>query len=185
MPRPPRIQPVGAISHITSRGNRRQDIVLDETDATRFLELVGTVARRNEWRCHGFCVMPNHYHLVVETPHANLSTGMHVLNGRYARWFNTRYDLDGHLFQARFHAVTVESEWHLLELSRYVVLNPVRAGLCTHPADWRWSSYRASVGSQPAPSFLDVETLLRPFGRERAQAHEAFGRFVADAPLRP
>jgi putative transposase len=127
--------------------------------------------------------MPNHYHLVVETPNADLSIGMHRLNGGYARTFNRRYALDGHLFERRFHSVAVESDWHLLELSRYLALNPVRGGVCRRPADWPWSSYRALAELAPAPPFLAVDKVLGYFGRE-GRARGAFRAFVNDAPPR-
>jgi hypothetical protein len=128
--------------------------------------------------------MPNHYHVVFETPEANLSAGMHRLNSTYAHWFNHRHGVEGHLFQRRFHAVLVESDWHLLELSRYVVLNPVRAGLCVRASDWPWSSYAAVLGRRPAPPFLSPERLLGYFGRDRKSALRAFEIFVREGRAR-
>jgi putative transposase len=148
--------------------------------ATRFLNLFGGVAGQVGWRCHAYCLMPNHYHLVVETPEANLSAGMHRLNGGYARWFNRRYNLNGHLFQQRFHAVLVESDWHLLELSRYLALNPVRAGLCRTPAAWPWSSYRLVTEPVPSPAFFARGKVLGYFGCDPERARETFKVFVTD-----
>jgi hypothetical protein len=125
--------------------------------------------------------MPNHFHLVIETAKPTISVGMQRLNGGYAQWFNKKHGLDGHLFQGRFHAVLVESDWHLLELSRYVVLNPVRAGLCKHAVEWRWSSFRAVTGVIPPTSFLDLEPVLARFGAEPSKARAAFRAFVEDA----
>jgi hypothetical protein len=126
--------------------------------------------------------MPNHYHLVVETPNADLSLGMQHLNGAYAKAFNDQHGLDGHLFQGRFHAVVVESTWHLLELTRYLAVNPVTGGLCAHPADWPWGSYAAVIGGAPSSSFLAVEDLLRCFGPDPARARQALRAFVGDRP---
>jgi putative transposase len=182
--RPPRLQIPGGIYHVTARGNRRQPIFLDEADYRRFLQILAVVVARLGWRCHAYCLMPNHYHLLIETPDANLSAGMQRLNGLYAQWFNRQHQFDGHLFQGRFHAVLVESNWHLLELSRYIVLNPVRAQLARDAGGWRWSSYRAATAATPRPAFLELTLLLEQFGREQARACEAFRIFVHDAPAR-
>jgi REP element-mobilizing transposase RayT len=167
---------------VTARGNRRQQIFSDDHDRARFVELLAEVVAQTGWRCHGFCLMPNHYHLLVETPEPNLSVGMYRLNGLYAQWFNRRHEVDGHLFQRRFHSVLVESNWHLVELCRYIVLNPVRAGLCAHPREWRWSSYRATIGvGARRPSFLTLDWLLAQFGRRTAQARASYRGFVESA----
>jgi putative transposase len=128
--------------------------------------------------------MPNHYHAVIETPEENLSAGMQYVNSRYAEWFNRRFGVDGHLFQGRFYSVLVEGDAHLLELSRYLPLNPVRAGLCSRPIEWRWSSYRAVAGFASPPTFLDVERVLGLFARTPVRARGMFQKFVHD-PLRP
>jgi putative transposase len=184
MPRRPRTNYPGAITHVIARGNRRQPIYLDERGYRIFLAVLGAVSRGHGWRCHAYCLMPNHYHAVIETPEENLSAGMQYLNSRYAEWFNRRFDLDGHLFQGRFYSVLVEGDYHLLELSRYLPLNPVRAGLCSRPADWRWSSYRAVAGLASAPAFLDVERVLGMFASTPERARRLFHSFVHDA-LRP
>jgi putative transposase len=124
--------------------------------------------------------MPNHYHLVIEILKPNLSLGMHRVNSGYAHWFNAHYDLTGHLFQGRFHSVVVESDWHLLELSRYLALNPVRAGLCDSPGGWPWSSYSAIASESPAPSFVAMDRVLHYFGRHPEKTREAFRAFVRD-----
>jgi putative transposase len=118
MPRPLRIQAAGAIYHVMARGNRRQEIYVERGDYERFLTICADVVDRSGWRCHGYCLMPNHYHLVIETPDANLSAGIQRLNGRYAQRFNWWHGLDGHLFQGRFQAVLLERTWHLVELVR-------------------------------------------------------------------
>jgi REP element-mobilizing transposase RayT len=166
---------------VFSRGNRRQEIHLDAIDRCWFLERLEEVVVGFGWLLHAYCLMPNHYHLVLETPEPNLSAGMHRLNFLTAQSFNRRHDVDGHLFQGRFHSPLVETEPHLIELSRYVVLNPVRAGLVGHPADWRWSSYRATAGLCPSPPFLTVDTVLGYFARDRAIASKAYEEFVVAA----
>jgi hypothetical protein len=125
--------------------------------------------------------MTNHYHLVIRNLEPNLSQAMHHVNGTYARSFNRRHGYEGHLFQRRFHAASIESDWHLLEACRYVVLNPVRAGLVPRPAEWRWSSYRATVTGREETAALALDELLGFFGRRPSQARKAFRAFVDDA----
>ena len=181
MPRPPRVIVAGAVYHVTARGNRRQSIYEDERDRARFAELLTVVVRRRRWRCHAYCLMPNHYHLVLETP-GDLSAGLQELNGQYAQWFNHRHAVTGHLFQGRFHAVLVQSDWHALQLSRYIVLNPVRAGLAAGPEGWKWSSFRSVVGDAPRPRFLTTEWLLGFFGKDPRSARDTYRRFARDGP---
>lgn len=183
--RPPRVQVPNGLYHVTARGNRRQCIFSNDGDCEQFLRTLADVVERFSWGCHAYCLLPNHFHLVVETPHANLSAGMHRLNGRYAAWFNRRHGFEGHVFQRRFYAVLIESEWHLLELARYVTLNPVRAGLCDAPLQWPWSSYRATVGATAIPPFLDVDRVLAYFGSTLARAERNLARFVADGLKEP
>lgn len=184
MPRAQRHQVPNGVFHVTSRGNRRQKIFLDQEDHLRFLYLLDELTRRRGWRGFSYCLMPNHYHLVFETPGADLSAGMQWLNGRFAQAFNGFHALDGHVFQGRFHSVLVESDWHLLELSRYLALNPVRAGLCADPGEWQWSSYAAIAGLERPRPFLSSRRVLRHFGSTRSAARARFEAFVADAPAR-
>ena len=142
--------------------------------------LLEQITMRFGWWIHAYCLMDNHFHVVIETPNADLSAGMERLNGRYAQAFNDSHGLDGHLFQRRFHAVLVESDGHLLELSRYLALNPVKAGLCPTPASWRWGSYRAVIGLEPARRFLSVDRALGCFNRDLGAARAALRRFVED-----
>ena len=184
MPRPPRIAPADSIFHLTARGNRRQLIFLDDDDRRWFLRLFGATVTKFRWTCHAYCLMGNHIHLLIELHEENLSEGMQWLLGRYAQDFNWRHGYDGHLFQGRFKSEIVESNWHLLELSRYIVNNPVRARICETAADWPWSSYRAAIGTIPAPSFLTLDWLLEQFGHTPETRRTTYAAFVADAPIR-
>lgn len=179
MSRPLRIEYPGALYHLTSRGNARGDIFLDDLDREIFLELLGSVVEDFRWRIHSYCLMGNHYHLLADTPEANLSRGMRWLNGVYTQRFNRRHERVGHVFQGRFKAILVERDSYLLELARYIVLNPVRAGLANAAGAWRWSSYRATAGERSAPRWLSVEGLLALFGDRQEVARDRYRRFVA------
>jgi len=180
MARPLRLEFEGAVYHLMSRGSERAAIFRGDRDHRRFLELLGRIVGDQRWVLHAFCLAGNHYHLLLETPLANLSAGMRNLNGRYTQWFNWRHRRSGHLFEGRFKAVLVEKDSHLRELSRYVVLNPVRAKQVKSPADWRWSNYRATAGLAPAPSWLETDWTLAQFANNRATAREAYRKFVAE-----
>lgn len=179
MARPLRISFPGALYHVTARGNAQQPIVRDDVDRSRFVERLAETSERHHVRCYAWVLMGNHYHLLVETPEANVSAAVHHLNGVYSQAFNRRHARVGHLFQGRFKSIVVERRVHLLELCRYVVLNPVRAGLVAHPSEWRWSSYRATVGEEPPPPWLEVDWVLAQFGRARPAARAAYREFVA------
>ena len=178
MPRSHRLELAGGIFHITARGNRKHDIFVDDGDRHIFLHLFAATVGHCGWRCHAYCLMPNHFHLVIETLEANLSAGMQRLNGTYAQWFNHRHGLCGHVFQGRFHSTLVENDAHLLELSRYIVLNPTRAGLCLDPTEWTWSSLSATLGRITAPGFLTVDWLLSQFGHDTERARTVYEDFV-------
>ena len=180
MSRPLRIEFAGAVYHLTSRGNARQDIVNDDTDRRTFLALLAHVVDRYGWRCHAYCLMDNHYHLLVETPRPNLSQGMRQLNGRYTQAYNRRHHRVGHLFQGRFKAILVEKDAHLLELCRYAVLNPVRAQAVPHPQRWAWSSYGATAGETEAPAWLTTDWVLGQFGARVHVARQRYQAFVMD-----
>jgi putative transposase len=145
-----------------------------------FLDVLAATCERFNWVVHAYCLMTNHYHLLVETPDANLSKGMRQLNGVFTQSVNRTHGRSGHLFQGRFKAILVEREAYLLELSRYVVLNPVRAGMVAAPGDWPWSSYRATVGEVGRPEFLDTDAVLRMFSDDREAAVAAYRQFVAE-----
>ena len=180
MSRPLRIEFPDALYHVTVRGDRREDIFEDDQDRQQFLLVLGQVIVRFNWLCLAWCLMDNHYHLLIQTPDANLSKGMRQLNGVYTQFSNRRHQRAGHLFQGRFKAILVDSDAYLLELLRYVVLNPVRAGMVNNAADWVWSSYRQSVGLEPAASWLSVAALLSQFAGQRELAQQHYARFVAE-----
>ncbi len=163
MSRPLRVEYPGAVYHLTARGNARQKIFRDDTGREVFLQTLGQVISRYGWLWHAYCLMDNHYHLLVETPKPNLSGGMRQLNGVYTQAFNRRHSRAGHLFQGRYKAIVVEKQAHLLELCRYVVLNPVRVRPRRPVRAWRWSSYRATAGLAPVPAFLTVDWVLGHF----------------------
>ena len=187
MARPLRLEFSGALYHVTARGNERRDIFLGNQDDDRIalLQTLGQVCERFQWLIHAYCLMTNHYHLLVETPDANLSKGMRQLNGVYTQYVNRTHGRVGHLFQGRYKAILVDKESYLLELARYVVLNPVRAHIVARPEDWPWSSYRAMVGNCEPPSFLAVDGLLRFFGKNRSIAVADYRRFVAEGMTAP
>ena len=178
MTRPLRIELAGGLYHVTARGDRREDIFLDDGDRLAWLDVFGTVCNRFNWVCHALCQMTNHYHLVVETLEGNLSQGMRQLNGVYTQTFNRTHRRVGHVFQGRYRAVMVEKDAYLLELMRYVVLNPVRAGMVSDVAAWPWSSYGAMVGSTSRPEWLQTDWVLSQFSHVRSKAVKGYMDFV-------
>ena len=151
MTRPLRLAYPGALYHVTTRGNARQAIYTDDQDHSTFLAVLAAVVMRSQWLCHAYCLMDNHYHLLIETPQGNLSAGMRQLNGVYTQRFNRRHTRVGHVFQGRFKAILVERENYLLELCRYVVLNPVRAGLISEWKQYPWIWVRREEGDCVTP----------------------------------
>jgi putative transposase len=164
MARKHRTQVAGGLYHIVARGNRRQPIFAGEDDRQSFAALLAHVVGRFGWECQAHCLMTNHYHLAIHTSRPNIGRGMARLNAIYAQSFNRRHGYCGHLFQDRYWSALVESDTHRLELMRYIVLNPVRAGLCHLPHEWSWSSYAATVGTTPGPAFLNTGWVDREFG---------------------
>lgn len=179
VPRRPRIESPGGIHHITSRGAARLPIYVDDHDRIRFLGLLAYAATNHGWECLSYCLMDNHYHLLIRTPQPTLRAGMQRLNGSYAQGFNVRHRLGGHLFDKRYTSVAVTTDSHLRELIRYISLNPVRAGACRHPGDWFWSSYRALAGYVPAPDFLACEDVRRLFDPVAERGPAALRDFIA------
>ncbi|MDY0270045.1 REP-associated tyrosine transposase [Trichloromonas sp.] len=182
MARQLRIEYPGAVYHVTSRGNAGLPIFADDGDRAAFLKVLQAVVSRFRWRCHAYCLMGNHYHLLIETPEPNLSRGMRQLNGVYTQAYNRRHEQAGHVMQGRFKAILVEKESYLLQLCRYIVRNPVAARLTKKVEDWPWSSFQATAGLVEAPEWLEIDWILGQFGEtgEAAQAH--YRQFVAAAP---
>ena len=179
VPRKPRYLLPDGFHHVTARGNRSAPIFSDASDRSEFLALLEECLGRSTSRCHAYCLMTTHYHLLLEGTVASLSLALHRLNGLYAQRFNRRHALKGHLFEDRFYATAIESDGHLLEVCRYLALNPVRAGLCATPAAWRWSSYAATVGLRAHDTFLD-RSLLGLFSDDPRRARARFASFVTD-----
>jgi putative transposase len=180
MARPLRIIDPDCIYNVGSRGNKKETMFRDATDWMEFLRLLAKVSIRHRWEGWAYCLMGNHFHLVVQPPYLGLSEGMQTLNAGYAARTNRRYNRIGHLVQNRFYSHEVENEEHLLELCRYVVLNPVRAGLCRSPADWPWSSYRATAGFEAPHPFLVTDGLLEFFGADKPSAQQSYRDFVQE-----
>lgn len=180
MARALRVHYEGAVYHVTSRGNERKNIVRSHKDRELFLKVLAQVVEDHKVVCHAWVLMDNHYHLLVETPGANLAKAIRHLNGVYTQKFNRRNNRIGHLFQGRYKAIHVEKGAHLLELCRYVVLNPVRARMVKHPRKWLWSSYRATAGIGKKENWLETDWVLGQFGKGYKQAQRAYRKFVLE-----
>ena len=185
MARPLRIAFEGALYHVTSRGDRQENVYETDDDRNKYLSILCDVCNRFNWEVHAYCLMSNHYHLLIETHEANLSKGMRQLNGVYSQAFNRNHGLVGHVFQGRFKSILVEKESYLLELSRYIVLNPVRAGMVDSAAQWPWSSYRQTIGLENRQAFLNVEYVLSHFSRSPRQAVQLYSKFVSQGRSHP
>ncbi|MBU1032557.1 MAG: transposase [Patescibacteria group bacterium] len=185
MARALRIEYPGALYHITARGNEKRDIFLTDQDRLLILDLLSKIIKRDNWLCHAYCLMNNHYHFLIETPDGNLSAGMKSLNSDYAQKFNKEHNRVGHLFQGRFKAFIIEKEFYLLNVARYVVLNPVRASFVNDPKDWQWSSYRATVGLESTPKFLTKDYILRSFSNYYVKAKNRYQNFVTGGLYEP
>lgn len=183
MARPLRIAYPGAVYHVTARGNARQRIVRDDHDRVRFVQILADMVDQYGVLCHAWVLMANHYHLLLETPRANLSPALRHLNGVYTQAFNRRHRRVGHVFQGRFKAILVDKDPYLLEVCRYVVLNPVRARLVAHPRAWRWSSYRATSGEGPRDPWLTTEGILGQLATRRARAQAVYRQFVQEGMM--
>lgn len=179
MSRPLRPQACGALYHVTSRGVRRMPIFVDAYDYAVWLSMLAEAVARYTLIIHAYCQMPNHYHLVVETPLGNIAAGIRYLNGKYCQYFNRKHKHLGHVSQCRYNAEMIERQAHLLELARYVVLNPVRAQLVSAAASWKWSNHQALLGQVPLPDWLDGDWILSQFGNGPRERHvQAYDEFV-------
>lgn len=178
MTRPLRIEYPGAVYHITARGNEKKTVFKDDIDRETFLETLLRVNKRYNLICHAYCLMDNHYHLLIETPDGNLSLAMRQLNGVFTQAINKRYSRTGHLFQGRYKGILIQKESHLLEVCRYVVLNPVRAGVVAKPEDWKWSSFRATTGKEPPHPCLSKDWILAQFSETKRRAEKEYHQFV-------
>ena len=180
MARPLRLELPGAVYHITARGDTQEAIFEDDGDRLTFLGMLAREVKQQGWLLYAYCLMGNHFHLLLETPEPNLVRGMRRLNGTYTQAFNRRYDRTGHVLQGRYKAIVVDRDGHLLELCRYVVLNPVRVGIVASPRDWPWSSYLPTAGETDCPDWLAAAPVLALLSAERPQARRAYVRFVAE-----
>ncbi len=178
MARQLRLEFPNALYHVTSRGNEKRPTFYDDDDRVAFLAFLGEAVRRFGWSVTAWVLMTNHFHLVIQTPEANLSKGMHWLNTKYVGWFNKRHDRSGHLYGGRFKSHLVEKERYIAEVLRYVVLNPVRVKIVERPEDYRWSSYRATAGLAPAEEWLDAAAALNLFASDQDLARCYYREFV-------
>jgi REP element-mobilizing transposase RayT len=178
MARPLRIAYPGAVYHITGRGNEKKTVFRDDQDRKTFLDILHQVNKRYNWICHTYCLMRNHYHLLIETPDGNISIGMRQLNGVYTQAFNKRHNRVGHLFQGRYKAILLQKDSHLLEVCKYAVLNPVRARLVERPGQWKWDSYQATAGKAIAHPCLKTDWVLSHFGSKRDSAEKGYRKFI-------
>ncbi len=178
MARPLRVEYAGAFYHVINRGNAGAAIFKSTNDRERFLDRIGRAVERFSLKIHTYCLMMNHYHLLVETPETNLSKAIQWLNVSYAAYFNLKHNRRGHLFQGRFKSILIDEDVYLKQLSRYIHLNPLRAKLVKDPSDYLWSSYREFVGKARAHSWLETKWLLRQFGRKKRDAIKNYRDFV-------
>lgn len=188
MSRRPRLQFAGAVYHVMARGNRKSTIFQDDEDRRQFLHVVGAAAASYDLRIRAACLMGNHYHFVLETPGCNLSDAMQFVNGVFAQRSNRRHGQTGHVFEGRFRSLVIQRDSYLMRAARYVVRNPVRAGLVAHAGAWPWSSYRATAGLEPVPRWLHVDWIQGAFqARSLREARQRYVKYVNDpaASARP
>ncbi len=181
MARPLRVEYAGAFYHVMNRGNRSEDIFLSPYDREKFFDYLATIVERFSIKVHTYCLMTNHYHLLVETAQPNLSAAIKWLNGSYATYTNTKRQKWGHLFQGRFKSILVQADEYLKHLSRYIHLNPVRAKLSAHPSEYPWSSYSAYIGKTQPPEWLETKWLLSCFGKSQKESRDNYKLFVEGA----
>ncbi|MFA6317692.1 MAG: transposase [Elusimicrobiota bacterium] len=179
MARPLRLKVADAFHHVTSRGNGRRDIFLDDEDRHQFLNLLGKTSAKHRLTIHAYALMPNHYHLLPHTLDENLSPSIQWLNSVYGQWFNRRHDRAGHLFQGRFHSTLVAGDRHFLAVSRYIHQNPCKAGLASAPKDYEWTSCRAFIKSVPIPSWLEPNLTLNLLNTGTDDGPQSFLEFMS------
>ena len=178
MARPLRIEYAGAFYHITARGNERKDIFKSRRDREQFLSYLASASERYQAIIHVYCLMSNHYHLLLETSAGNLSQIMRHINGAYTTYFNTKRRRAGHLFQGRYKAILVEADEYAQELSRYIHLNPVRAGITANPEEYPWSSYASYISGKNPPEWLCRDMILSYYGKKLKDAQGRYREFV-------
>lgn len=178
MTRSLRIEYPGAYYHVTSRGNERRNIFRNNGDREKFLLYLKSAHLRYGAVIHAYCLMNNHYHFFMETPKGNLSQIMRHINGAYTNYFNIRHKRRGHLFQGRYKAILVEADSYAGELSRYIHLNPVRAGMAIIPEKFNWSSYRSYIGKRKKHDWLKVDFILSYFDKDNLRARKRYQEFV-------
>ena len=178
MARPLRIVYPGAYYHVTSRGNEQKDVFKSRRDREKFLEYLASATERYGAAIHAYCLMSNHYHLLLETPEGNLSQIMRHINGAYTTYFNIKRKRAGHLFQGRFKAILVEADEYAVELSRYIHLNPVRVGMAGKPGEYPWSSFQSYIGQSKVQDWLKTDFILGYFSKNKADAWKIYRIFV-------
>ena len=178
MPHPPRVIVPGETYHLFTRGSNKLPVYFEEDDYVDFLGILANVVRRDTWKVLAYCLMPNHFHLLVTPDVAGISNGMRELNGGFSRRTSLKYGRTAHLFKNRFGDRRMTSAGQLIYVARYIVLNPVAAGICAHPRQWRWSSYRATAGYERRPPWLDVKGLLEHFSAWGPDPKGLYRRYV-------
>lgn len=178
MTRPLRIEFPSALYHVASRGNNKQDIYRNDGDRELFLQVLKKTIERYGWLCHAYCLLTNHYHLLIETPKANLAIGMRQVNGVYSRRSNKIHGSCGHVFQGRYFSKLIEKDEHFLAALRYIALNPVEAGLSKEPGSWKWSSIYEIFNRKRFDSFVDSSFTLSFFSSDIAKATALFRNFL-------
>jgi putative transposase len=180
MARPLRIEYPGAFYHVTSRGNEKKDIFKSRRDREKFISYLKSAVERYGAEIHVYCLMTNHYHLLLETPRGNLSEIMQHINGAYTTYFNVKRKRTGHLFQGRYKAIVVEADEYALELSRYIHLNPVRAGMVQAPQEYEWTSYKCYAGMAAGLQWPKTDFILSYFGENRIESGQKYQQYVSD-----
>ncbi|MCH9696931.1 MAG: transposase, partial [Gammaproteobacteria bacterium] len=178
MARPIRIEYPGALMHVKSFCSPGSRIFLEQSNRQTFIDLLDELLTQYDIRCFAYCLMDDHYHLLLETSEANLSQMMRSLNGRYTQYFNREYHQSGAVFRGRFKSVVVQKELYLLEMARHIVLNPVRSEIVDAPDEYHWSSYSATAGLEKAPEWLAVDELLKYFASSRIKSIKAYKEFI-------